>query len=363
MKRTQKLFLATSDLAPMTSLRSLYQSLAFLTKTCDIVCKSGLMLETVRNTGYAAIRSLWLGVLVCFLVLPIGRMSAQVEQDKAPDSVLVGVYFTSLYDLDLAQKSFNVDFWLWFNYKNDSLKPLETVEVANAKDFAFSLPDTEDQDGMFWACHKCKALVKKEWDLRHFPFDRQFLDIRVEDAILDVSALRYIPDLRHSNYDRGIKLDEWLLQGFTMRQDDKSYATNFGNPTLDSTSTYPAVTATFEIRRDGLGLFFKLFVGIYVAYLISLMVFFMGPENPERFGLIVGALFAGFANKYIVDSIHNVTFAYIILHLVVTVIAYRFAANERIKIGWRIDRWAFVISLLSFVGINWYLVSLALAYL
>ena len=119
-----------------------------------------------------------------------------------------------------------------------------------------------------------------------------------------------------------------------------------------------------------------LFVGIYVAYLISLMVFFMGPENPERFGLIVGALFAGFANKYIVDSImpptimltlpdkiHNVTFAYIILHLVVTVIAYRFDANERLKHGWRIDRWAFVISFTSFVGINWYLVSVALAYL
>jgi hypothetical protein len=292
------------------------------------------------------------------------------------DTALVGVYVTSLYDLNLAEKGFNIDFWLWFNYRNDSLHPMETVEIANAKDFSFVLPDTERQAGMTWACHKCRASVKKEWDLKHFPFDRQRLDVRIEDAIVDASALCYLPDTIHSSYDHSIRLDEWIIKDFKLRRDDKRYETNFGNPSLARESTYPAVTASFEIRRDGLGLFFKLFVGVYVAYVISLMVFWMGPENQERFGLIVGALFAGVANKYIVDGlmpptiiltlpdkIHNVTFAYIILHLIFTVIASRLAVQDRMKTGWRLDRISFAVSLASFVGINFYLVSEALNYL
>jgi hypothetical protein len=301
----------------------------------------------------------------------------QIMAQTAPkDTALVGVYVTSLYDLNLADKSFNIDFWLWFNYRNDSLHPMETVEIANAKDFSFVLPDTERADSMTWACHKCRAVVKKEWDLQHFPFDRQRLDVRIEDAIVDASELCYLPDVVHSNYDRSIRLDEWIIGDFTIRKDDKRYETNFGNPALAMESTYPAVTATFEIRRDGLGLFFKLFVGVYVAYIISLMVFWMGPENQERFGLIVGALFAGVANKYIVDGlmpptiiltlpdkIHNVTFAYIILHLIFTVIASRLAVKDRLKSGWRLDRISFVVSIVSFFLINLMLVREALSYL
>jgi hypothetical protein len=231
-------------------------------------------------------------------------------------------------------------------------------------------------DGKIWACHKCRAVIKKEWDLEHFPFDKQVLDVRIEDAILDYATLRYVPDLVHTSYDKSIELDEWVIKGCSMRQDDKMYETNFGNPELGNVSIYPAVTASFELHRNGFGLFFKLFVGIYVAYLISAMVFFMGPDNPERFGLTVGAMFAGVANKYIVDSlmprtiiltlpdkIHNVTFAFIILHLVITVVAHRLAAGQRLKAGWRVDKIAFLVSLIAYACINWILVDGALAYL
>lgn len=319
---------------------------------------------------------LWLGLAILLVTAPLLHAQEQSEVETPPDTALVGLYVTALYDLDMAHKGFNIDFWLWFNFRKDSLKPMETVEIANAKEFSFSLPDTEKEGELNWACHKCKALIKKDWNLRHFPFDKQSLEVRVEDAILDRTQLVYLPDVAHTNYDRTIVLDEWIIRDFYIKPDDHVYATNFGNPTLDSSSTYPAVTAVFEIHRDGMGLFFKLFVGVFVAYLISLLVFFMGPENPERFGLIVGALFAGVANKYIVDSlmpstamltlpdkIHNVTFAYIILHLALTVVAHRLAVNRRMKHGWWVDRIAFLTSLASYIAINWSLVRSAVAYL
>ena len=308
-------------------------------------------------------------------ILGLGLMHASFAQTEkiTPDTVKIGVFFTSIYDLNLAEKSFTADFWIWYNYTNDSINPLESVEISNAKEFEFTSADIEKIGKINWATHKCKATIKKEWNLKNFPFDKQELRVDIEDAMYDSEQLVYIADVANSKFDKNIKLDEWQIKSFKVSQMKKVYETTYGNPELKGSSEYPGLQASFVLERDGVGLFFKLFIGIYVAYLISLSVFFMGPENPERFGMIVGALFAGVANKYIVDSlmpqtimltlpdkIHNLTFIYIIFHLIITVLAYRLTVKEKEKLGWRIDVTCFLLSIISFITINFYWVSEAI---
>lgn len=308
-------------------------------------------------------------LILCFEVKPF----SQTDAAAVPDTVKVGVFFTSVYDLNLAEKSFTADFWIWYNYRNDSINPLESVEISNAKEFTFQSDDLEKLGGLNWATHKCKATIKKEWNLKNFPFDKQELHLEIEDAIYDSEQLIYLADVKNSKYDKNIKLDEWHIKTFKVEQIKKTYETTYGNPELNGTSEYPGIKASFILERDGVGLFFKLFVGIFVAYLISLSVFFMGPENPERFGMIVGALFAGVANKYIVESlmpqtvmltlpdkIHNLTFIYIIMHLMLTVFVFRLGVKEKFKLGWRIDIISFLVSIISFVSINFYWVNEAI---
>lgn len=305
--------------------------------------------------------------------LSLSLMLFPAFQVFGQDTVSIGMYFNSVYDLDLADKSFTADFWIWYNYRNDSLSPLESVEISNAKEFEFTLPDVEKVGEVNWATHKCKAVLKKEWDLRDFPFDKQYLHIVLEDAMEESSSVVYVADSLNSKFDKEIILDGWIIKGFYVQGKNKEYETTYGNPALQGKSIYPSVVATFVLTRDGSGLFWKLFMGVYVAFLISIAGFFMGPENPERFGLIVGALFAGVANKYIVDSImpqtiavtlpdkiHNLTFAYIIAHLVLTIIAYRLAINNKMKTGWRFDKIAFIVSLLTFILGNYLLIRQAL---
>jgi len=295
----------------------------------------------------------------------VSSLMAQNEEKIMPDTVKVGVFFTSIYDLNFAEKSFTADFWIWYNYRNDSINPLESIEIANAKEFEFTSADVEKVGNVNWATHKCKAELKKEWNLANFPFDKQEFHVEIEDAIYDSEQLVYLADVANSKYDKSIQLDEWKIKTFKVEETKKTYETTYGNPELNGTSSYPGIKASFVLERDGVGLFFKLFIGIYVAYLISLSVFFMGPENPERFGMIVGALFAGVANKYIVESlmpqtvmltlpdkIHNLTFIYIIFHLVITVFAFRLSVKEKIKLGWRVDIVCFALSLISFIAIN-----------
>ena len=59
-----------------------------------------------------------------------------------------------------------------------------------------------------------------------------------------------------------------------------------------------------DIERDAWGLFMKIFIGMYIAFLIAIISFTPHPSELEpRFGLPVGGLFAAVGNKYIIDSL------------------------------------------------------------
>jgi len=84
-------------------------------------------------------------------------------------------------------------------------------------------------------------------------------------------------------------------------------------------------------------LFMKIFIGMYIAFLISIVSFTPHPSELEpRFGLPVGGLFAAVGNKYIIDSLlpesssftlvdtlHALTFVAILMTLIVSAISLK----------------------------------------
>ena len=39
-------------------------------------------------------------------------------QDIKPDTVRVGIYITSIHDIDFKQKEYTANLWVWLQYKN-----------------------------------------------------------------------------------------------------------------------------------------------------------------------------------------------------------------------------------------------------
>jgi hypothetical protein len=308
------------------------------------------------------------------VLILIAGFSAFGQHKTSADVCKVGVYITSIYDLNLSENSINADFWLWFNYENDSLKPLETVEIANAKEFSFSSGSTEKKGNIVWATQKVKSVLKKQWDVTNFPFDKEKIYIEIEDAVKDTSALRYLADTLNSRLDEDIYIEGWSINKFTVKPDSKTYNTTYGDPQLHAKSTYPRITVTLEMQRKGMGLFYKLFTGVYVAFLIAVLVFFIDPVDVDpRFGLSVGGLFAAVGNKYIVDSIlpettaftlvdkvHSLTFAFILLSIVLSVISLAYYKGGYEKISRRIDRSSFFILSAIYLIINIIFISQAI---
>ena len=108
-------------------------------------------------------------------------------------------------------------------------------------------------------------------------------------------------DLHHTKLNPKLTLSNWKIERFELSAGSKKYDTTYGDPVLSEGSEYPNATLRIFIKRQSWGLFFSLFTGLYVAFFISSLVFFIDPiEVDPRFGLSVGGLFAAVGNKYIV---------------------------------------------------------------
>ncbi len=290
-----------------------------------------------------------------------------------PDTVKIGAFINDIYDINLSEQSFSVQFWVWFNYRNPELKPLETLEAPNAKSLETGLDFTEQKDGIVWAGKKVEAVIKKDWDIRRFPFDEQVMSIELEESNLDVESMVYVADRENTKLDPNLQLTNWIIDSFKISAGTKKYATTYGDPTLAEGSEYPRATLQIFIRRQSWGLFFSLFTGLYVAFFISSLVFFIDPiEVDPRFGLSVGGLFAAVGNKYIVDSIlpqsttftlvdklHILTYLFLLLCIVLSVISLRIWKNGKEITSARFDRRAYIGIVTLYLAINAWLIFAA----
>ena len=146
---------------------------------------------------------------------------------------------------------------------------------------------------------------------------------------------------------------------------EHTYETTYGDPSLSSTdfSTYSRVIVSFTMERHGLGLFFKLFGGLFIAVLISMLTFFISPKDLDpRFGLPVGAIFASIASQYVisstlpqnqqltlVDILHVLSFFYIFLCILFSTVSLHYMKSGKEQSSKKLDRYAITGLLTSYI--------------
>lgn len=282
------------------------------------------------------------------------------------DTVKTGVYLKSLYDFNSSAFSYDVDLWMWFSYQRDSLSPLKTVEISNAKTYSYSNQSIEKRDGLFWASQNCKATINQNWDLRHYPFDRQKLEIVLEESEYDARKIKLIDQKEKFQYNTSIDIKGWTIDSSAIHSGISHYKTDFGDPTLSGESDYSKVYYVIYLSRDSWSLYLKLFTGCYVAFLVSFLVFFINPVFVDpRFGLSIGGLFAAVGNKYVVDSnmpesisltlvdkIHDITFVFILLTIILSIISLRLCERKKKEERKRFDLKYAIILGIGYLVIN-----------
>ncbi len=295
------------------------------------------------------------------------------------DTITIGAYVNSLYDFNLTDNSYKTEFWLWMKYnKNLKLDSIQNqIEFINAKSTPhIQAASTNKKGNLNWYGAKYSGEFEKNWDVNSFPFDKQKLKITIESGEYNTDKLIFKCDDKNSKLNKlyANSLDEWEIKNYKFYIKNIKYDTTFGDPTLNKNSSYSAFNFEINIiRKDPYLVLFKLITGLLVAFIISCCVFFIKPINVDpRFGLSVGGLFAAIGNKYIIegkvpvtnqitllDNIHNLTFIYILLITILSVISLHYYEknNEASKRKSQlIDRVSFISIFLSYFIILFFII-------
>jgi len=282
-------------------------------------------------------------LLALFIVISI---SAKADEIK-PDTVEIGIYVTSIHNIDFANREYDITFWLWLNYKKKEFDFLRYLEIPNAKSHVYEFVAVDSTDKEISIQMKVQCVMKDSWRVERFPFDNQRLWLTIENSQYDAKSLVFKVDTIGGRFDRLIKysLAGWKIDSCKITSGLSVYETAFGNKTAAKPqSIYSAFKMRTSISHVAPELLFlKMFIGMYIAFLISYICFYIKRSSfDSRFSLSVGALFATIGNKYIVesslpestsftlvDSLHGLTLTFILLTVLATTISLKIGSDNK----------------------------------
>ena len=234
----------------------------------------------------------------------------------------------------------NKDTISYYDPEVDFIKVIypESDRAWNEQDFTY--------DGKFKHKHLKDSVIQwskysefelpHKWELRNYPFDTQNFKIIFETR-KDTSYVRLSPSIEYPP-----KIDperfKFIQDGFEIisLKTEKAYiGSGYLNNFIDGEREEIVEQLIFkiEINRSGSYLFFKLFFGAFLSFLISYLVFFIEPKYFEtRITLSLGGIFGAVGNKYFVensmpalqvltkaDLINNLVIIFIILNIFIVI--------------------------------------------
>lgn len=321
---------------------------------------------------------LFRGLTTIFFLLSI-TFFTQAQTDSAeqikPDTVRVGIYITSVHDIDFKQKEYTVNLWLWLKYKNAAFDFSNNLEIPQAKSVSKSFVTTNTSNGRVYMLMKLQCIMKDNWKIANFPFDVQKLRLSIENSQYDSRFLVFVADTAGHHYDARFALNGWTVDSCILETRNKIYETNFGDESIgQDKAEYSAFRMRLSIHRDAIGIFWKLFLGMYIAFLIAFVCFFIHSDGMDsRFGLSVGSVFAVIGNKYIIDSslpestsftlvdtLHGLTLFFIFCVISSTAYSLKLVKQNKIKQAGKFDRTMAQVMLILYVALNIWFITQAM---
>lgn len=268
---------------------------------------------------------------------------------EVKDTLKVGFYVFNIYDIDYKKGTCKLSLFVW------ALSNKKIYELDKYLDFSGQVGYNEylnheevitdlNSDTLYWSEIELQLEILQEFNANKFPFDKENIELAIEFTNEDSDSITFQVD-NTSILDK-IKIPNgWK---FAAEPKIKTYITNyptsFGDPRLDSYKVN-TVGLTYVLARDSLALFLKMFVALFISFLIACSSIFISNDSFEpRFGLIVGGLFGTISNKYITDSflpestslnlsdkLHLLTITYLLIMTIVTIIENRFKLDNNVK--------------------------------
>ena len=221
---------------------------------------------------------------------------------KDKKKVVVGIFLSSITNFSLSKRTADLGFYVWWRGPYSDYNPVEHTEIVNSPDYKKLWGETSTVGNDYITVVRYFSQIRNNWEVTHFPFDRQEITISMEDTVHDIDSLQFIPDVEFSGISRRLQLGGWTITGVKMSSYPNLYMTNYGDPSKDE-SVFSRVSMVIELKRLGGRIFFNYFVGFFLAAFLCGMTFCVETSNlMARSNLTVASIFVAVGNKYILDQ-------------------------------------------------------------
>lgn len=282
------------------------------------------------------------------------------DKVQFPIDIQFEVLVSKLRNINIKKTDFYAGFH-FYTYTN-----IDTLEITNNNDtiyygnpfvlFNLNYPESDrlwrqgyDYDGKFYHDSLNDSLNQwsdyiesdfpKKWNLRNYPFDEQKFSF-VFEAEGDTSwltlneSVEFPPQIFKENFAYlidGLTIKDFTTEKKYLTQEIKAdFADGFRNEVREQ------LIFNVIVDRDGSYLYFKLFFGGFLSFLISFLVYFIGKNQFDtRITLSLGGIFGSVGNKYFVensmptvqvltkaDLINNLVIIFIILNIFIVIGQY-----------------------------------------
>jgi len=188
-----------------------------------------------------------------------------------PATVKVGLVVSEIRDYQITDGSFQADFFLSFTA--DKLLPKLHPTFTNGHEVnCASLVDVET-----FRFYRCTGSFTSAIDLRDYPFDTQYLDINVEDAVYGVDTVIFVADPRRTSLDATFRLSGYGVASVGATSFKHQYPSRFDRDDL-YVSRYKF---TLGLDRFAQSAAFSVYVPAFIIVLISLIGLWVPAEELE----------------------------------------------------------------------------------
>jgi len=213
-------------------------------------------------------------IILLLFLLSVLAITPAIAQE-----ISVGVYVLNLGKFDTSTGAFTADFYLDFKCSEDCSKV--NFEFMNGR--AASMDKIIDEKGEVF--YRVQANLNSQVDLRKFPFDRQKMQIILEDKQTTSDELAFIPLDEESGIDPSIVFTGWNIDGWDAESREHDYAVY--------DETYSQYVFSIDISKIAFNSFLKTILPVIFITLVVLSSFVLDPDKINiRLGMAGSSLVA-----------------------------------------------------------------------
>lgn len=264
-------------------------------------------------------------------------------------TVQLGVLLVGLYGVDEKAGTWNADFYLSETWRaTPGFTPVTEIvnEVARQTE---QFDSTELKAGRCTRTRRIRSTLQSTYNLRAFPFDRQFLTIEFSDAWFDVHEAVYSSKPSVSDFDKAAKaqLSSWKIQG------DLDYGRHARVLKEDSGDTeYDYATFSLQVRRHVTFHLTKFFLPLLVIMVVAFSAFWIDLSDlNSRVAVGVTCLLAAIAFQLaeagnlpeveyltLADRVYAICYVSLALAIVAAVYGKALVQKEQLVAASKLDR-------------------------